>query len=230
MPADVAADPGSTTVAVARPAVLRSARYAAGAMALAGLYYGAAQVGYALEFAGPVAAILWLPVGVGISFLYLGGLRFWPGIVLGDLLANDYMTLPLGSALGQTIGNVLEVVAATLLMQVLLRGAAPLGSVRGLGRMLLALAAGTTVSAIVGTMSLRLGGVLEPGEVVHVARTWWLGDFTGALVVVPLAVAWVRPSRPDGWNGSTLEAIAVIIAVAALTDLAFSTDGPLTYV
>jgi len=131
MPADVAADPGSTTVAVARPAVLRSARYAAGAMALAGLYYGAAQVGYALEFAGPVAAILWLPVGVGISFLYLGGLRFWPGVLIGDLLANDYSALPVGSALAQTTGNVLEMLAATLLMRRLLQGSAPLGSVRG---------------------------------------------------------------------------------------------------
>jgi len=230
MPADVVADPGPTAVAVARPAALRAARYLAGVAALAGLYYGAAQVGYMLEFAGPVAAILWLPVGVGISFLYLGGLRFWPGVVLGDLLANDYSALPIGSALGQTTGNVLEMLAATLLMRRLLRGAPPLGSVRGLGRMLVALAAGTAVSAIIGTMSLWLGNVVGGDEVVHIARTWWLGDFTGALVVVPLAIAWLRPVRPDGWNGGTAEAVAVILAVAALTDLAFSTDGPLTYV
>src|SRR5436189_4883441 len=30
---------------------------------LASLYYGSAKLGYALEFAGPVAAIVWLPVG-----------------------------------------------------------------------------------------------------------------------------------------------------------------------
>ena len=54
------------------------------------------------------------PSGVGIAFLYLGGLRFWPGVLVGDLLANDYSALPLGSALGQTAGNVLEVVVATV--------------------------------------------------------------------------------------------------------------------
>ena len=32
-------------------------------LALAITYYVAAQVGYAFEFAGPVAAIVWLPVG-----------------------------------------------------------------------------------------------------------------------------------------------------------------------
>ena len=66
--------------------------------ALAGAYYGAAQIGYELKFTGAVAAIVWLPVGVGIAFLYLGGLSLWPGVVLGDLLANQYDTLPIGSA------------------------------------------------------------------------------------------------------------------------------------
>src|SRR4051812_10657733 len=79
---------------------------------LAGLYYGAAKLGYQLEFAGPVAAIVWLPVGVGIAFLYLGGSGLWPGVLVGDLLANDYNALPIGTALGQTCGNVLEVLVA----------------------------------------------------------------------------------------------------------------------
>jgi integral membrane sensor domain MASE1 len=71
-----------------------------GVVVLALLYRGVAEIGYSLQFAGPVAAIVWLPVGVGVAFLYLGGLRYWPGIVIGDLLANDYDALPLGSAFG----------------------------------------------------------------------------------------------------------------------------------
>src|SRR5215211_7701571 len=61
------------------------ARYVVGVVALGVLYRGVAQIGYELQFAGPVAAIAWLPVGVGIAFLYLGGLRYWPGVLLGDL-------------------------------------------------------------------------------------------------------------------------------------------------
>ena len=100
-------------------------RYVLGTVALAATYYGAAQFGYALDFAGPVAAILWLPAGVGIAFLYLGGLRFWPGVLAGDLLANNYTTLPLGSALGQTCGNMLEMLVATLLLRALVRRGSP---------------------------------------------------------------------------------------------------------
>src|SRR5829696_5612871 len=57
-------------------------RYLLGVVALAAMYRGVAEIGYALQFAGPVAAIVWLPVGVGIAFLYLGGLRYWPGVLV----------------------------------------------------------------------------------------------------------------------------------------------------
>src|SRR6185503_6220254 len=62
--------------ALDRANLLERLRYPVGIAVLAGLYYGSARLGYELEFAGPVAAIVWLPAGVGIAFLYLGGLRF----------------------------------------------------------------------------------------------------------------------------------------------------------
>jgi signal transduction histidine kinase len=215
----------------ARPASVRShIRHAVGMLVLAVAYYAGARLGYALDFAGPVAAIVWLPVGVGISALYLGGLWLWPGLVLGDLLANDYGALPFGSALGQTTGNLLEMVAAAVLMRRLLGDEPPLASARGVARMLLALVAGTVVSATVGTMSLWLGEVVAGDQAGEVWRTWWLGDLSGALVVVPLALAWARPALPDGWRGGRLEAVAVMLATAGLTELAFTADVPLTYV
>jgi signal transduction histidine kinase len=184
-------------------------------------------VGYALQFAGPVAAIAWLPVGVGIAFLYRGGLQYWPGVLLGDLLANDYGALPIGSAIGQTCGNVLEVVVATMLLRRLVPDGAPLRSVGGLGRMLLAIAAGTAVSATIGTLSLLLGGVVQVDAVGRVWRTWWLGDASGALIVLPLALAWAQP--PWRWTRRTFELVAVLVVIAGLSDLALRYSEPLTY-
>src|SRR5262249_41815039 len=153
------------------------------------------KIGYVFEFAGPVAAIVWLPVGAGIAFLYLRGLAYWPGVLIGDLLANDYGRLPLGSALGQTFGNVLEVVVAAVLIQRLVPDGFPLNRVGGVIRMLGALAVGTAVSATIGSISLLLGGVIGLGDIPTVWRTWWLGDATGALVLVPLAIAWYRTQQ-----------------------------------
>ena len=198
--------------------------------ALAGAYYAAAQIGYELKFTGAVAAIVWLPVGVGIAFLYLGGLSLWPGVVLGDLLANQYDTLPIGSALGQTLGNTLEVLVAAYLLRKLVRNGRPLESVAGVCGLLVAIFAGTAVSATVGPISLRLGGVLATSDLPHVWHTWWLGDTAGALVVVPLALAWWRPLDLSWTRARIAEGALMLSAVIVLTDIALRTDRPLVYI
>jgi signal transduction histidine kinase len=204
-------------------------RYPVGLVALAGLYYAGAKTGYLLEFAGPVAAIIWLPVGVGIAFLYLGGLRYWPGVLIGDLLANDYTALPVGSALGQTCGNMLEVILATLLLRRLVRRGSPLASVRGVGAIVVAIAAGAAVSATVGAVSLLSGEVIGWDATPTVWRTWWLGDASGALIVVPLALAWYRP-LPSGWRRRQwLEAAVLLGAIVGLAEFASRSSNPLTY-
>jgi signal transduction histidine kinase len=191
------------------------------------LYRGAAEIGYALQFAGPVASIVWLPVGVGIAFLYLRGLAYWPGVLVGDLLANDYSTLNLGSAIGQTCGNVLEVVIATWLLTRLAPQRDPLARVRGVAGILAAIGAGTLVSATVGSASLLLGGVISGHDLPGVWRTWWLGDASGALIVLPLALAWAKP--PWQWSRRRLAETGLMLAVLAALGLALRHSAALTY-
>src|SRR4029077_11045013 len=87
--ATLAALPGVSRTHGVRQWVGVRGRYLAQIGALAIAYYIAAHVGYAFEFAGPVAAIVWLPVGVGIAALYLGGFRVWPAGLLGGLLVHN---------------------------------------------------------------------------------------------------------------------------------------------
>jgi len=196
---------------------------------LAGLYYGSARFGYTFEFSGPVAAIVWLPVGVGIAYLYLRGLRFWPGVLVGDLLANHYTTLPLVTAIGTTTGNVLEVVLGALLLRRLSRRVDLLGSVEGVAWLLVPIAVATTVSATVGLLSAWGGNVLLGEAIPTVWRTWWLGDACGALLVVPLAVAWAKPVQLEILRPRAVEAFLMIAATASLTEVASRTERPLTY-
>jgi signal transduction histidine kinase len=206
-------------------------RYVVLLATLAGAYYAAAQIGYTLKFTGAVAAIVWLPVGVGIAFLYLGGLKLWPGVVLGDLLANQYNALPVGSAIGQTIGNTLEVVVATVLLRRFTRNGRPLESVAGVCGLVLAIFAGVAVSATVGPISLRLGDVLTTSDIPDVWHTWWLGDTAGALVVVPFALAWWQPIDLRAWTPErALEGALMLATVIGLTELALRSDRPLPYI
>jgi signal transduction histidine kinase len=205
-------------------------RYVFTVCALAGLYYGAAQVGYTLKFTGAVAAIVWLPVGVGISFLYLGGLHLWPGVLLGDLLADQWQKLPVGSAFGQSIGNVLEVLVAAFLLRRLVRGGRPLESVAGVCGLLVAIFAGVAVSATIGPFSLRLGHVLTTADLPHVWHTWWLGDTAGALIVVPFALAWWQPLKLTWTPARVVEAALMLTVVIVLSDVALRSDRPLSYI
>jgi signal transduction histidine kinase len=204
-------------------------RYLLGVAALAVAYRGAAEIGYALQFAGPIAAIVWLPVGIGVAFLYLKGLQYWPAVLVGDLLANDYDALPLGSALGQTAGNVLEVMVIAAMMRALVPRGDSLSTVSGVGRMLIAIAAGTTVSATIGSLSLLLGDVVQSGELTRVWRTWWLGDASGALVVLPLALAWARPPSRAWWRRRGAEAVLVMLVLVTLSEIVLRSSRPLAY-
>ncbi|HET7807328.1 MAG TPA: MASE1 domain-containing protein [Gaiellaceae bacterium] len=197
--------------------------------ALVGAYYASARIGYELEFSGPVAAIVWLPVGVGIAFLYVGGMGLWPGVVLGDLLANQYSALPIGSALGQTVGNTLEVVVGALLIRRLSRRGDPLGSVTGVVLLVLAIAAATALSATVGNLSLLIGNVIQAHELPTVWRTWWLGDACGALIIVPLAIAWSRGPFLPATRQRTVEAALGLVVAAALTELGFHSTAAVAY-
>src|SRR5438034_184445 len=167
--------------------------YGGSILLVAGLYFGAALAGNAVKLTGNVDAV-WPPVGVGIAALYLGGLNLWPGILIGDLLADIPGHLPLGPSLGQTIGNMLEVIVATLLLRRLASAESPLDRTGDVVWMVAALTAGTLISATVGTTSLRLGGVVSSHQAPTLWRTWFLGDLCGALVIVPLALAWHRAS------------------------------------
>ena len=66
---------------------------------------------------------------------------------------------------------------------------------------------------------IALGGVIGARSLPYVWRTWWLGDFTGALIVLPLALAWsVFPLRP--WlRGRVAEASLMVAVVTGLSAL-----------
>jgi signal transduction histidine kinase len=196
---------------------------------LAGLYYGAARIGYEFQFTGPVAGIVWLPVGVATSYLSLRGLRFWPGALLGDVLSNQYSTIALGGAVGQTTGNLIEVLLAAYLLRRLMRTGSPLQSVRGVALMLGAIALGTAASAIIGPCSLIAAGSITAGSFARVARTWWLADACGALIVVPLALAWFSPQAPPRGGSRLKQALLMVVVVGACAWLSTRGASALTY-
>jgi PAS domain S-box-containing protein len=191
-------------------------RYALSVCLLAALYYGAAKLGLRLAYLNGAVTALWPPVGIGIAALVLYGPGLWPGIVIGDLLAADYST-PFGTVLGQTVGNTLEVLVAALLLRRLVGDRPALERVWEVFALVGCAAVGTLISACFGATSLRLGNVISSSEYAEVWRTWWLSDFSGALVVTPVILTWATRrlsglARRDLFEGAALLTILVLLA------------------
>ena len=202
-------------------------RYAAGVLLIAVGYYVAAQGGQTLLLTGPAGAF-WPATGVGIAVLYLGGLRWWPGILLGDLLTREF-TLPLWAVLVETAGNMTRALVAVLILQRLVGRRAAMDRLEHVGAVFAAVAAGEAISATVAMFVRETGGLIEVPEMGVFWRSWWLGGLAGGLVVVPLAMAWAH-TRASAWRGRAVEGALMLAAVVGLSAIALSADQPLTYI
>src|SRR5262245_50182263 len=232
----IQAQPVFVNPLLARGAMLmraRTTRYVAGVLALAAAYYGAAKLGQSLRYTASVSAI-WPPAGLGIAALYLWGLRWWPGIFLGELVVNSELLfgahpLPFGSLAGQQAGNMAEIIVGAILLRRLIGSRAALDRLDQVGGMLLGLTAATAISATVGTVSMLAGGVIDIADVGTFWRTWFLGDTSGGLVVLPLMLTWAADPAGAWRRIRTWEGALLLVTVAALGVIAVSTDEPVTY-
>jgi signal transduction histidine kinase len=207
---------------------VRSARYAAGVAIIAVGYDIFAQGGEALLLTGPAGAF-WPATGVGIAVLYLGGLRWWPGVLLGDLLSREWAQLPLGTALAESAGNITRAVVAAIILRRLIGSRAAMDRLPHVGGVLVAVGAGEAISATIAMFALLTGDVIASSEMWVFWRSWWLGGLSGGLVVVPLACAWAQPLAPV-WRGrGAFEGGLMLAAVAALSAIALSAEDPITY-
>jgi signal transduction histidine kinase len=204
-----------------------------GVLLLLAAYYGAAKLGQTLRYTASVSA-MWPPAGLGIAALYLWGTRWWPGVLLGEIAINAELWMgdgayPLGSLLGQQAGNMAEIVVGALLLRRLLGPRAAMDRVEQVARMLVAVGVATAISATAGTVSMVAGGVVDASAATAFWRTWWLADTSGAIIVVPLMLAWAHDPlaawhRIRGWEGA-----AVLASVTTLTVIAFSTEEAVRY-
>jgi signal transduction histidine kinase len=147
----------------------------------------------------------------------------WPPAGLG------IAALSVGSLLGQQTGNMAEIIVGALLLRRLIGPIAGMDRVEQVGGMLVALGTATAISATAGTISMVAGGVVDESDATEFWRTWWLGDTSGGLVVLPLLLAWAQDPMGAWRRIRTWEGAAVIAGVIALGVVAVSTEEPITY-
>ena len=199
--------------------------YVGAVVLLAVTYYLVGKIGLELAYLDGAVAALWPPAGLGLAVLFLGGIRLWPGVVIGDLLLGDFST-PFATVLTQTAGNTVALVVAAMVLRRLTGGRGDLARVGDVLALLACAVLAAVISGVIGPLALVLGGVIESGELWRVVRTWVLGDACGVLVVAPVLLTWVASGFVGLHRRELLEAGCVILVLAVLAELSPQRDVP----
>jgi signal transduction histidine kinase len=203
----------------------RVALYASSLALVALAYYLTGRLGLELAYLDGAVAALWPPAGLGLAVLFLWGLRLWPGIVIGDLLLGDFST-PLGTVLGQTVGNTLALIVAAVVLRRLTGGRGSLERTLDVLALVACAGVAAVVSAAFGPTSLRLGDVISADELGRVFRTWALSDATGVLVVAPAVLTWASMGVRGIRRRDVVEGAIGLVVLAVLAEVAPQRDVP----
>jgi signal transduction histidine kinase/CheY-like chemotaxis protein len=178
------------------------------------VYFAAGRFGLA-NFATvhPSAAAVWLPTGIALAALLLGGLRLTPAVLAGAFLVNVTTSGSVATSLGVAVGNALEAVLGATLVARFAGGCDAFSSATGLLKFTgLAALLGTTASASIGVVSLLLGGQAAESDALAIWFTWWLGDAAGAVLMTPLIVLWWTNRGWVDWTPHKAAEAALLLA------------------
>jgi len=186
---------------------------------LAAVYYFAAKLGLRFAFINSSVTTVWPPAGIALAAFVLFGYRVWPAIFGAAFLANMTTTGAVLPSIGIALGNTVEGLFGSYLVNRFARGGRVFDRVRDIFRFtVLAALLSTMVSATLGVFSLVAGGLLAWSAASRVWLTWWLGDAVGDIVIAPALILWIGVKPVSTMSRSrVIEAIAAAVVVALVT-------------
>ncbi len=202
------------------------------------IYFGLATLSLTLQFQNSNATPVWPPSGFAFAIILLWGYRIAPGILFGAFAANLFIFItnqtvdyPIAIVLSMFIGlgNMLEAMAGNYL----LRKFIPDFSIdRFFNRTSqifhFALTAGLMciVSSTIGSFSVYFAGIIPLSQVSTVFITWWLGDFSGIVLLTTFIVIWVshlrQPLLQQDFLFKDIEVTLLFFALILITGTVFN--------
>ena len=153
----------------------------------------AAFASLAFTMPGTNVSLVWLVAGVAVTAMWLGGTWLWTAVAAASLVTS---TLEGNAAFNVARVVVANTAAPVLAVVLLKRGGFDATLTRF--RDALVLLAASALSGLTGSVLNALLRLLERGvrgDELARALNWWLGDVTGLLVIVPVALTWPIRSR-----------------------------------
>ena len=183
---------------------------------VATLYVVCAKIGFLVAIPPGNVTTVFPAAGIALAALLLLGRRAWQGVWFGSFIVNIWVlhglmkSSPLISiAVSGTIafGSSSQALAAAYLIHrrigPLNRFARPNDTFIFVGIELLT----CLIAPTVGVTSLCAGGFRQWSAFTETWPTWFLGDFTGALIVAPLILSWFTKTKFKWTMRRTIETL-----------------------
>ena len=185
------------------------------------IYFVAGKLSLKLAFLYASASPVWPPAGIALAALLLLGFRVWPAIFVGAFLVNLTTAGNVLTSLGIATGNTLEAVLGGWFILRFAGGRRVFERAYDVFRFALAVGLSTLVSPSIGLTGLVLGGFADWANYPAIWLTWWLGDFSGAVMFAPLVILWLgQPWRRIN-PARDLEVAILLLLLAFLTEVVF---------
>ena len=181
-------------------------------LATAGAYALMAELSLEIVVVGGVP-ILWAPSGLALAVLLLGGLRLWPGLIVGGLVSTGWQGADAAVGIAFTVATTLQAVGAAVLISRVHFGLR-LDRIRDI--VLLAGLGGAVAPPVVATaLTAVLAALTQMGaeRALDLWASWWLSSSCGVIVIAPVVLAL---SRAREWPRRRVELADAGVAVALL--------------
>lgn len=199
--------------------------FAAGFSVVAfGLVYALmARIGLEYSLVASNVTLIWPPTGIAVFVLVRWGYRFWPGIVIGDLLANFDTGVPLWTIVGICLGNLFQAAGAVWLLKSRFGFQPDLRRTRDVLALLAAAVGCAAVSALIGPAFLVAAGTVPLANFGYTWLIWCMGDSAGVVVVAPALLAWEFAKKPfdTAPRPGLTEAVGLAASLAGVCLLVF---------
>lgn len=197
------------------------------------LYAASALLGLRLATLSPSASPVWPATGVAICLVVAFGPRMILAVFAGAVLVNWRAGLPVSAAVLIAVGNVLEAVAFGWIFSRLMSKDRSYGLHSRAIFLVAALIAAVSLSATVGTGTLLLYKMIDLPLAFDHWQTWWVGDFLGALILVPVGykaqILWAQRAWPDAQTWARFVGALTVTAGLAFFIFATSFGAPFLF-
>ena len=201
-------------------------RRAAWTAALAAVYFVAGRLSLRLSFVPPGATPVWLPSGIAVAALLLGGGWLWPGVFLGSLFVSAASGQSVGIAFPIAAGNALEAWLGAWAARSLAGGREALSHPRGIAAFTLLSGFGAALaSAAIGAASLCVGRSQPWERCASIGLSWWLADAAGIVVLAPLLIL-AANEKFERWSKEKSAEAGLLFAAVILTGWAVLGGAP----